>query len=526
MRQSLNQSQPNIWNGGKMNGDQNISTSTQRSYGQPSSSDQSRIVGQQQQQQQRANSQPQLNMPSFERRGSQTLLDQVVDRRGSLANIDVTDSDEGGFASRSVRRPQTMYQMPQQHHSITASSQQNPHSHQIMSSRNSPHVFQNVSFNNQQYIPSPYQHSHVNPVQYSTPLSQQHQQQQMLQAGQSPLQSNSQMSYGSATQQHNNELSNANNQQDHQQNGQLRQDILRASFQKQQIDIQQQQQQQHQTSGYGQEYQSSQQIALMKQIQRPPNGQQQDHNKQMPESAGSSDYDKSGNLSSNVDSGRGSAIYSSGRKAQLDTESSDSPIRGGTKNDDSEWVDIVDAELRHILEPGMQGLSIRPESTVSGSVSSMSPPLPPLSPDNSSYKPVKAKESNKQEYGTDSYNRPGRSNAIGPSRAGWPGTSVQKQGGPNQSSRPNVKKHDQAVLKRHRKYFLNKTIGVNCSLKLSFLYLVFGLDNDLTSTTTRSLDLESLLGGPWGTGQSVSDSETDTQGIRHIRSQLEGLEHM
>lgn len=55
---------------------------------------------------------------------------------------------------------------------------------------------------------------------------------------------------------------------------------------------------------------------------------------------------------------------------------------------------------------------------------------------------------------------------------------------------------------------------------------VFGLDNDLTSNTTRSLDLESLLGGAWGTAQSVSDSETDTQGIRHIRSQLEGLEHM
>lgn len=55
---------------------------------------------------------------------------------------------------------------------------------------------------------------------------------------------------------------------------------------------------------------------------------------------------------------------------------------------------------------------------------------------------------------------------------------------------------------------------------------MFGLDNDLTSNTTRSLDLESLLGGAWGTAQSVSDSETDTQGIRHIRSQLEGLEHM
>lgn len=54
---------------------------------------------------------------------------------------------------------------------------------------------------------------------------------------------------------------------------------------------------------------------------------------------------------------------------------------------------------------------------------------------------------------------------------------------------------------------------------------MFGLD-DLTSTTTRSLDLDSLLGGPWGAGQSVSDSETDTQGLRHIKSQLEGLESM
>lgn len=54
---------------------------------------------------------------------------------------------------------------------------------------------------------------------------------------------------------------------------------------------------------------------------------------------------------------------------------------------------------------------------------------------------------------------------------------------------------------------------------------MFGLD-DLTSTTTRSLDLDSLLGGAWGAGQSVSDSETDTQGLRHIKSQLEGLETM
>lgn len=37
-------------------------------------------------------------------------------------------------------------------------------------------------------------------------------------------------------------------------------------------------------------------------------------------------------------------------------------------------------------------------------------------------------DSSKQEYGTDSYNRPGRSvAAIGPSRAGWPGSALSKQ---------------------------------------------------------------------------------------------------
>lgn len=125
-------------------------------------------------------------------------------------------------------------------------------------------------------------------------------------------------------------------------------------------------------------------------------------------SSGSSDYEKNGgNHSSNVDSGRGSAAYSSGRKiSALDTDSLDLPRTnggggggggkmsgsGGGGGDDSEWVDIVDSELRHILEPGMQTLSIRPESTVSGSVSSMSPPLPPLSPDGSStYKPIKVR---------------------------------------------------------------------------------------------------------------------------------------
>jgi hypothetical protein len=108
-------------------------------------------------------------------------------------------------------------------------------------------------------------------------------------------------------------------------------------------------------------------------------------NKQIPESAASSDYDKSGNQSSNVDSGRGSAAYSSGRKP-LDTspESSDALVKD--KENTTEWIDVVDAELRNILEPGMKSMTIGRESAMSGSVSSMSPPLPPLSPESVDYK--------------------------------------------------------------------------------------------------------------------------------------------
>lgn len=42
-----------------------------------------------------------------------------------------------------------------------------------------------------------------------------------------------------------------------------------------------------------------------------------------------------------------------------------------------EWVDMVESELRQILDPKMQGGC---SSTLSDSVSSLTPPLPPLSP--------------------------------------------------------------------------------------------------------------------------------------------------
>lgn len=53
---------------------------------------------------------------------------------------------------------------------------------------------------------------------------------------------------------------------------------------------------------------------------------------------------------------------------------------------DNEWVDIVESELRHILEPKLHELSLQGKnagvanSTFSESISSMTPPLPPLSP--------------------------------------------------------------------------------------------------------------------------------------------------
>ncbi|XP_037916745.1 repressor of filamentous growth 1-like isoform X2 [Hermetia illucens] len=524
--QSLNQSQPNIWNGGKVglpSSANQMSSQVQCYTPDPSARNGNGMGGSSGGVQQRAASQPQLNV-TFERRGSQTLLDNV-ERRGSLANIDVTDSDDGGFASR-TRRPQTMYQVNMQTQQ-QQQQQQQQYQHQQQSQQQLQHQQQqqfhqqqqqyqqqnqaNQAFPSQLHRKSPHisqnnASSHttitvIGPQQGHTSSPYQQHQQQFQSHNQSYQQYTSPYMHvpsPQSVQAHQNhtqqqiQLSNITIQS--------RQDILRASFQKHQ-EMQKLQLQQS-TSAATIDNPSGQQENV---DEAPPKLQPRaDHkSKQMPSSAASSDYDKSGNHSSNVDSGRGSAAYSSGRKgtvADTSPESSDSHVR--PKETESEWVDIVDAELRNILEPGMQSLNLRPESTVSGSVSSITPPLPPLSPDGSSkVKANRLKDTPKQEYGMDSYNRPGRSSGpIGPSRAGWPGSTVQKQS----ALRASGKKQDQSLLKRH----------------------LFGLDNDQTSTTTRSLDLESLLGGPWGAGQSVSDSETDTQGLRHIRSQLEGLEHM
>ncbi|GAB0087674.1 1-phosphatidylinositol 3-phosphate 5-kinase-like isoform X1 [Sergentomyia squamirostris] len=380
-------------------------------------------------QQQKAMSQPQLNTPKDHEEAPQNFHGQIKAlKRSSLANIDVTDSDEGGFTSQTPRL-QAMYQQQQHMHRQTPQGSQ------------ASIPFQSAYATNLQQ-------------QLSYQTHQSHQPQEMHPA-----------------------------QNDHQERVWQYQGMH-----------------EHQTVTAKPHIPPPMHDPPPKVPQKPVQNPPEPKN-QVSGSAASSDYDKSGNQSSNVDSGRGSAAYSSSRKVlESNLDNPSPPVR--PKENDSEWADIVDAELRQILEPSMQNLSIRPESTISGSASSVTPPLPPLSPGGSTrYTPAGKETAGKQEYGADSYNRPGRSSGpIGPSRAGWPGSTIQKQN----HSRSGTKRHEQTLLKRH----------------------LFGLDNDVASTTTRSLDLESLLGAPWCAGQSVSDSETDTQGLRHIRSQLEGLEYM
>ncbi|XP_053683207.1 probable serine/threonine-protein kinase DDB_G0282963 [Sabethes cyaneus] len=248
------------------------------------------------------------------------------------------------------------------------------------------------------------------------------------------------------------------------------------------------------------------------------------------DSISSSDYDhRNGNHSSNVDSGRGSAAYSSGRKGTTQQQQQQhqqqvnmnliEQVERNRSKSESEWVDVVDAELRNILEPGIKGMMMRPESTMSESASSMSPPLPPLSPDGGiqynigngggnimAHNKSNAKNQSKQEYGTDTYNRASKNpQPIGPSK-GNPSTNTIQNYMHNLKLSSSSKKQEQTLLKKH----------------------LFGLDSDRASVTntTRSLDLESLLGGPWEAGQSVSESETDGGGLQQIRNQLEGLESM
>ncbi|CAG5101629.1 Protein of unknown function [Cotesia congregata] len=189
-----------------------------------------------------------------------------------------------------------------------------------------------------------------------------------------------------------------------------------------------------------------------------------------------SDYDKAGQSSSNVDSGRGSAVYSSGRRPP--------PVdQNHGQARDSEWVDIVESELRSILEPS-RDIPAMAHSTLSESVSSVTPPLPPLSPHGSPRTP-------RNRY-----------------------TSSLPYG-----AKPNYtdygKNTDKRNFQNSIKHRSASTSKKDAAKKFSHL---FGVEaTDLTSTTT-GLDLDSML--------DRSDSDLSTNDARTIRKQLEGLENM
>ncbi|KAG7198059.1 hypothetical protein KM043_018229 [Ampulex compressa] len=188
-----------------------------------------------------------------------------------------------------------------------------------------------------------------------------------------------------------------------------------------------------------------------------------------------SDYDKAGQSSSNVDSGRGSAVYSSGRHPPPEDLNL-------TQVQDSEWVDIVESELRSILEP--RDVPVMAHSTLSESVSSVTPPLPPLSP-HESPRTQRNRYSASLPYGSKS-NYGDYSKAI--EKRGFSGSS--KHRGAPTSKKETTKK-------------FSHLFGVEAA--------------DLTSTTT-GLDLDSML--------DRSDSDLSTNDARTIRKQLEGLENM
>jgi hypothetical protein len=300
--------------------------------------------------QHRAASQPQLNLPLREH--------QPEDRRGSLANIDVTDSDDGGFATK---QQQQMWRQSNQRPIVETPAQQILHQQQQNYIKRSSMAQSQQLLSNGHYQPQFHLHT---PNQNGIPDG----------------------VYTTQKVEINRQEIAAQQQLQHEQWNGMQRDNVRSSFGQEQPALSQKGEKQippippakpnQQKKAPNYEHPPKPEIKKMETSTPTPE-------QKVSGSAASSDYDKSGNHSSNVDSGRGSAAYSSGRKA-LDTspDHSDTPIpQSRPKSNDSEWIDIVDAELRHILEPGIQNMNLRPESTISGSLSSISPPLPPISPD-------------------------------------------------------------------------------------------------------------------------------------------------
>lgn len=360
MRQihGLNQSQPNIWNGksNSMDKQQNNTSLNMSARNSSVQAELSRGV------QQRAISQPQLNISSLDRGPFQNIQTEV-DRRGSLTNIDVTDSDDGGFVSR-PNRPQTVYQINPQ---INILEQTN--SYQQSTSNNLKNMHLNQQLTNHPNSISPYQHSHLNTASYNSNFHQQ--------------------------QHHTKDYNQMHNSSNQWKNSSMYAPHGSSEIQEQIISVVNQTiiEPRKDMIGYtpSQKFNTENTQNNLFHLQSPSsklitqrqtlNYQIQDKQKNNASGTTGLEYDIATNQILNSESGRTGADTSTNVQVIGNKNMVDIPAENGNSNDDGEWVDIVDAELRHILEPGVQNLSIRPGSTISGSASSISPPLPPLSPD-------------------------------------------------------------------------------------------------------------------------------------------------
>ncbi|VVC26396.1 Hypothetical protein CINCED_3A025806 [Cinara cedri] len=176
------------------------------------------------------------------------------------------------------------------------------------------------------------------------------------------------------------------------------------------------------------------------------------------------------------DSGRGSTVYSSG-KAQNSTTSPESSSEIQTnqgKKGQSEWMDYVDTELRQILDPS----KVSVPSTLSDSVSSVTPPLPPLSPDGSSDDMQTPAHKHRTEYSVKSRGQASNQRTTWSNRT--PKEKSHRQ--TNSTKRPDLKR-----------ILLSSSVG----------------------------DMDSMFDE-----EASSDDETVNSDVRTIRKQLEGLETM
>ncbi|XP_065211101.1 uncharacterized protein LOC135839136 isoform X2 [Planococcus citri] len=200
----------------------------------------------------------------------------------------------------------------------------------------------------------------------------------------------------------------------------------------------------------------------------------------------SSDYEKHRGGGGQSDSGRGSTVYSSGKLKHTDTSPDSSEPHRITGNKDNQWVDMVENELKHILEP--KSNASMANSTLSDS--STSPPLPPVSPDVSSDEMAPTYKRKNSLYG---------SKLETPYKASVPSSHHRNLW----NSRSNTKE------KIHQRLAVSMKRAENSSKIPS-------------TVASSSIDLDSMLDEE----NNTSDEDISVTDTRAIRKQLEGLENM